>query len=91
MAQISEISVPPTLLAHPGTLDTQESQELSAYLQSAGGATTAADMQPFVENAMHLYFEQRRRTRTWAIGCALAGAAFGALMGFYVGRPERGR
>jgi hypothetical protein len=89
---MAEISIPQNLLAHPGQLDEQESRELTSYLQSVTThSTTVSDTQPYIENAMHLFFEQRRRTRTWAVGCALAGAVLGGLMGFYVGKPERGR
>jgi len=92
MAQITQISIPQNLLAHPGELDDQESNELSTYIQNATShSTTVADMQPYTENAMYLFFEQRRRTRTWAIGCAVAGAVLGGFLGYYVGKPEKGR
>jgi hypothetical protein len=92
MAQITQITVPAGLLASTGELDEQEARELQAYVASAtSNATTVNDMQPYTENALHLFFEQRRRTRTWAIGCALAGAVLGGFMGYYVGKPSKGR
>lgn len=92
MAQITQITVPQSMLSNMGDLDEQEARELQEYLASATShSTTVEDMQPYTENALHLYFDQRRRTRTWAIGCALAGAILGGVMGYYVGSPSKGR
>lgn len=93
MAQISEIDIPQNLLSHPGALDEEESKELTTYLTAATShSSTVNDMAAYTENAMHLFFEQRRRTRLWVIGCSVAAAGFGFFMGFYTGKkPNKGR
>jgi hypothetical protein len=34
-----------------------------------------------------LFLEQRRKTRTWVVGSAVAAAALGVLSGYLMGRP----
>jgi hypothetical protein len=92
MAQINQIDIPQKLLAHPGQLDEEETGELNTYLTAATShSTNVNDMAAYTENAMHLFFEQRRRTRMWVIGCSVAAAGFGFFMGFFAGKkPSKG-
>jgi|WetSurMetagenome_2_1015567.scaffolds.fasta_scaffold1214321_1 hypothetical protein len=98
MAQIREVyfgalnasSLPPTLIAdmqNAYDLDEQEAAELQTYIVWAtSSAKTQEDWSQAIQNALFLFFEQRRRTRTWVIGCSVAAGALGVLMGYFVGK-----
>ena len=106
MAQIKEMTIPTVPFPAAGTLpvsllselrgpslDEQEWQETSTYMNAAQTSSkTMEDMGGYAENALYLFFEQRRRTRLWVIGCSVAAAGFGFFMGFYTGKkPNKGR
>jgi hypothetical protein len=70
------------------SMNDEEKQEFSAYMAATAASTSEID---YAQNALELFFEQRRRTRTYVITCSLMAAALGGLMGFYVGKPAKGK
>lgn len=83
MAQIREIELGPMNATTAITeLDDQEANEYGTYMEQV----TQDNARDMTSNAVLLFFEQRRRTRLWVIGCSVAAAGFGFLMGFYTGK-----
>lgn len=84
MAQIREIvmlsALPPNLQPSltSAQYTTEEQNDVMAF--DLGQGTTT--------DALNLYFEQRRKTRNFVIGCSVAAAALGGFMGYFVGKKS---
>lgn len=92
MAQIRELGLPAQLMSSTGDLTEDETSELTSYMQIANtNSKNIEDMSGFTENAMYLFFEQRRRTRAWVIGCSVAAGSLGVLMGYFAGKRSEKR
>lgn len=61
----------PDSLLQESALTTEEREELAAFRQ--GGGADAAFL---------MFLEQRRKTRTWVVGCSTAAATLGVLAGW---------
>lgn len=83
----------PSSLVPANTLDftDEDTKDYNAFITWArSSATNNDEWQARTEMAFALFLEQRRKTRTWVIGAGVVAALLGGVMGFYVGKPDRG-